>query len=215
MKKTKITFKKLDFLIKNKGISYADFSRLIGITTQRLNNWKKRGVVPNSMAQVLSHKLSITVDALFDEALWSEDNKDIEVIITPKIINKPVPLVSFVAAGAFNENTEPYPMGCADEYYPCPTKHSESTFALKVQGLSMYPEFSPDEIIFVDPEVEATNGSFVVVRQNNDNEATFKQLRIMGGSKFLQAVNQTMPDLIEMMPDANICGVVIGSYKER
>lgn len=80
----------------------------------------------------------------------------------------------------------------------------------------MSPDYINGEIIFVDPEVEARNGSCVVVRQNGNSEATFKQLIIDGSQKYLKALNPNWPSpIIEMLPDATICGVVIGSYRKR
>ena len=80
----------------------------------------------------------------------------------------------------------------------------------------MYPDFIPGELIYVDPCVEAVSGSCVVVRQNGDTEATFKQLMFDGSKKYLKALNPSWPTpIIEMLPDAVICGVVIGSYRKR
>lgn len=127
-----------------------------------------------------------------------------------------VPLISWVQAGCWSEAVDNFPPGDADEYYPCPERHSESTFALTVVGESMYPDFMPNEIIYIDPEVEATSGSYVVVRQNGDSEATFKQIMFDGSKRYLKALNPNWPNpIIEMLPDAVICGVVIGSYRKR
>jgi SOS-response transcriptional repressor LexA len=209
--------------LEEKGMSQAKLAKNIGVSQQSIQ------YLCSGKAQGTTHAIEIA-DALEISPSWLLTGKNKETYKPSLNIEseqasdevkaknkqgKLIPLVSWVAAGTFNENTDPFAMGDADEFYPCPTKHSESTFALKVVGLSMYPEFSPGEVIYIDPEVEASNGSFVVVRQNNDSEATFKQLKVMGDTRFLQAVNQSMPDLIEMLPDANICGVVIGSYKER
>lgn len=123
-----------------------------------------------------------------------------------------VPLISWVQAGHWAD----IHLNDIDEFYPCPEKHSKATYSLKVKGESMSPDFINGEIIFVDPEVEARNGSCVVIRQNGNTEATFKQLIIDGSQKYLKALNPNWPNpIIEMLPDAVICGVVIGSYRKR
>ncbi|MGS0535330.1 LexA family protein [Pseudoalteromonas sp. SaAl2] len=123
-----------------------------------------------------------------------------------------VPLISWVQAGHWTD----IHLNDIDEFYPCPEKHSQSTYSLEVKGESMSPDFINGEIIFVDPEVEARNGSCVVIRQNGNTEATFKQLIIDGSQKYLKALNPNWPNpIIEMLPDATICGVVIGSYRKR
>jgi len=127
-----------------------------------------------------------------------------------------IPLISWVQAGSWESINDSFQYGAVDEYYPCPEKHSDATFALKVVGESMSPDFIDGEIIFVDPEVEPKNGSCVVVRQNGDSEATFKQLMVDGSDNYLKALNPNWPKkIIEMLPDATICGVVIGSYRKR
>ena len=49
------------------------------------------------------------------------------------------------------------------------------SFALMVLGHSMAPEFLEGEIIIIEPEGLAKDGSFVLVNQNN--EWTFRQLK--------------------------------------
>ena len=127
-----------------------------------------------------------------------------------------LPLISWVQAGSWSELIDDFQPEDTDQYYPCPEKTSSLSFALKVVGESMLPDYVDGEIIYVDPEVEARNGSYVVVRQNNDSEVTFKKLIIEGSEKMLKAVNPDWPNpIINMLPDAKVCGVVVGSYKKR
>ena len=73
--------------------------------------------------------------------------------------------------------------------------------------------FSDGDIIHVDPERNPENKSFVVVHQNGDTEATFKQLIVEGDQYMLKALNPSWPERIKPMPeDARICGVVFGRY---
>lgn len=71
--------------------------------------------------------------------------------------------------------------------------------------------FKDGDTIFVDPTREAVHRSLVIVRLDDDAEATFKQLMIEGGKKYLQALNPHWPvRIIEINGNATICGVVIG-----
>jgi SOS-response transcriptional repressor LexA len=124
-----------------------------------------------------------------------------------------IPLIDWIAVNDFI-SVESF-KGEIEAYYPCPVKNGKNTFALKVKNLSMYPEFLPDEIIYIDPAVTAKDSSFVVVSWLDKREATFNQLKLIGTKRYLQSVNQSMPNLIEMPSDAVIAGVVIGSFKER
>lgn len=125
-----------------------------------------------------------------------------------------VPIISYVQAGNWSETIEFMPDD-AIEWLPCPVCHSNRTFALRVRGESMYnphkkPSFEEGDLIFVDPERQPINGSLVVARLENENEATFKKLIIDGDKKYLSALNPAWPEpIIHFDSHAKICGVVI------
>lgn len=129
-----------------------------------------------------------------------------------------IPLISWVQAGSFQEATEAYAPGMAEAYLPCPTPHGPWTFALRVRGQSMFNpnsarSFHDGEIIYCDPDREADNGSLVVVKLIEEQEATFKQLVIEGSRRYLKALNPQWPEpYIEINGEAQIVGVVIGKY---
>ena len=77
-------------------------------------------------------------------------------------------------------------------------------------GVSMEPDFHEGDLVFVDPEVVASHGKYVVVLLNSTNETTFKQLVVEGERKYLRALNPAWPErIIEVDSDATICGVVV------
>lgn len=122
------------------------------------------------------------------------------------------PVISWVQAGGWND-IHLTDLHDAD-YYPCPVRCSKNTFLLKVVGKSMNPVFREGELIFVDPDVEAVNGKYVVARLDDENQATFKQLIIEDGKKFLQAANPDWPTpIIPINGNCTIVGVVISSMK--
>lgn len=131
-----------------------------------------------------------------------------------------VPLISWVQAGAWSEIVDVFAVGDAEEWMPCPVKHGDRTFVLSVRGPSMHnphgkPSFQDGDLIFVDPDREAINGSLVVVRLDDSNEATFKQLVIDGDQRYLQALNPAWPQqIIQINGNATICGVVIFKGEE-
>lgn len=123
-----------------------------------------------------------------------------------------VPLISWVQAGAWSEISEI--KAYEAERYLCPVKCSDLTFALKVQGVSMEPKFFDGDLIFVDPEAECIHGSYVVARLDDNNEATFKQLIIEGGQKFLKAANPNWPEqLIAINGNCTLVGKIIFAGK--
>ena len=68
----------------------------------------------------------------------------------------------------------------------------------------MFPNGS---IIIIDPAVEPRQGSFVVVRLDEAEQATFKQMVIDGGTRYLKPLNPRYP-LMEIRQSATVCGVV-------
>jgi len=120
------------------------------------------------------------------------------------------PLISWVQAGHWSENLAgPVPEDEV-EWLPCPVRCSQQAFVLRVRGISMEPEFSEDDLIYVDPEVEPVNGRHVVVRKEGTDEATFKQFVNEDGRMFLRALNPDWPDrIVEIDKAVTVCGVVV------
>ena len=91
---------------------------------------------------------------------------------------------------------------------------SSKTFALKVRGISMYnpaqrESFQDGDIILVDPDRPADNGSLVIAMLEDTNESTFKKLYIEDGKYYLKPLNPSwQPQLIELKDATKICGVV-------
>jgi DNA polymerase V len=68
---------------------------------------------------------------------------------------------------------------------------SAEHFALMVLGNSMEPEFNEGEVILIEPEGLATDGSFVLAKL--DDEWIFRQLVRHGAGWRLQALNPAYP----------------------
>lgn len=83
-------------------------------------------------------------------------------------------------------------------------------FALMVLGDSMAPEFAEGEIIIIEPEGLAQDGSFVLAQVNG--EYIFRQLRERDGRWRLEALNPRYPALDIPALDA-VKGVVIQKQK--
>ncbi|WP_045226236.1 LexA family protein [Methyloterricola oryzae] len=117
-----------------------------------------------------------------------------------------VPLLSWVAAGNWRDMADQRSPADA-ERVPVTCRVGDGAYALRVHGDSMEPVFANGSIIVVDPSLEARNGSYVVVRLDTAAQATFKQLVIDGGQRFLKPLNPRYP-LMEIREEATLCGVV-------
>lgn len=126
------------------------------------------------------------------------------------------PIVSWVQAGAFSEMTTPFSPNDY-EYMPCPVPTGEGTYILKVKGESMTPKFEEGDLIFVDPnKVSAEHGKYIIAMLMDSDEATFKQLQILDGKKYLKALNPTYPPEMKFLPingNCQIIGTVIAHVK--
>jgi DNA polymerase V len=87
---------------------------------------------------------------------------------------------------------------------------SGEPYALMVLGDSMLPEFEDGEIIVIEPEGLAKDGSYVVAYHND--EYTFRQLLVRDGKHYLQALNDLYPTEEIAGIDA-VKGVVIQKKK--
>lgn len=130
------------------------------------------------------------------------------------------PMLSWVAAGSWHGMETPDGSGDdAEEWLPCPVRHSASTFVLRVRGESMYNplgriSFSDGDLIFVDPQRHPENKACVVVRREQDQSATFKQLIQEGeppsARRYLKPLNPNWPEpILEFQDNDELCGVVI------
>lgn len=129
-----------------------------------------------------------------------------------------VPLISWVQAGSWADAADPHLPGEADDWLPCPVRHGPRTYCLRVRGDSMHnpggkPSYADGDIIFVDPDRRANPGDRVIVRLDDQADATFKQLLVEDGRKLLKALNpEWSPRYIEINGNATIAGVIIGKW---
>jgi SOS-response transcriptional repressor LexA len=117
-----------------------------------------------------------------------------------------VPLISNVQAGSYKEHVDNlHPGDGGLELIPTTVPVNRHTFALRVSGDSMEPEFTDGMILIIEPELEANPGDYVVAK-NGDDETTFKQLTKDGGDWYLKPMNPRYP--IKTLGDSRIIGVL-------
>lgn len=83
------------------------------------------------------------------------------------------------------------------------------SFALRVLGDEMAPEFNAGEIIIIEPDGALQDGSYVLAQLAG--EWIFRQLRKQGDGWALHALNPARPELADLpLPDlAAVRGVII------
>ncbi|EGI73239.1 regulatory protein Cro [Pseudoalteromonas distincta] len=190
------------------GLTQANLAELAGIIQQSLQKIESGSTKNPRNLKALADALDCT-----PEFLQFGIAESINSNVSPgPDIKSTVPLISWVQAGAWSEINEI--RECDAERFMCPVNASSKTFALRVQGVSMEPKFYEGDLIFVDPEAECIHGSYVVARLDDDNHATFKQLIIESGHKFLKAANPNWPEqLIPINGNCTLVGKVVFAGK--
>lgn len=213
------TADRLKYALKQAGITNTAIADACDITPQAVTGWLKTGRISKKAMYVVAELTGFN-------AQWISTGRGPErgaltlQEAPAKYRTQLVPVISWVQAGAMCEAIDNFQPGDAENWLPCPTNHSKSTFALLVEGDSMvspYPtvkSYPPGTIIFVDPEKAPHNGAKVVARVPNNNSVTFKQYSVDAGRIFLRPLNPSYQP-IEIMEETHICGVVIGSYMEE
>lgn len=122
------------------------------------------------------------------------------------------PVISKVQAGAWCEAVEPYTLKDIDLWLESDAHIQGEAFWLQVDGDSMTAPagLSIPEGTFVlfDTGREAINGSLVIAKLSDSNEATFKKLVIDGAQKYLKGLNPQWP-LVAVNGNCRIIGVAV------
>lgn len=121
-----------------------------------------------------------------------------------------VPLISNVQAGHWTHAVDLLQPGEAYDWIETGVTVRPHTFALRVEGDSMEPEFAHGTIVIVEPEMDAHPGDYVVAK-NGDEEAVLKKLVRDGADLYLVPLNTRYP--IKPLGAARIVGVVREAVK--
>ncbi|PNH99580.1 LexA family protein [Vibrio diazotrophicus] len=195
------------------GISQKTLAEKCGWGASRIGNYEA-GVRSINLddAEVIASVLNIKpYQILFDASEIEALPNVAQIDIQPKLQNS-FPLLSSVQAGQWTEACEAYSLDEIDEWYEATVKTSERCFWLRVQGDSMtspsgvsVPEGT---LVLVDTEKEHGNGSLVVAKLTDVNEATFKKFVSDGGQDYLKPLNKDYKT-VPINGNCKIIGVVV------
>jgi len=190
----------------------SDLVELMDVSKGTISQWINDITQPRSENLLkLADSLSCRVDWLMHGKGEKEAGQSSKIYGIFDYPNQ-YPLLSWLQAGALSTIDDIASLEA--EKYSCPVKCSKETFILVVQGVSMEPIFREGELIFVDPQAESSNGSFVVARHKEQDEVSFKQLVIEQDIKYLKPANPNWPEQITPIKEnCTIVGTVIFSGK--
>lgn len=163
-------------------------ARLLNTSPQTVKNWESRGI---SQQGILDASAKIGCSPLWLKSGDGDIGEPGTIEPGPDMRGR-VPLISWVQAGAFSEAVDLLQPGFAEEMVDTTVRARSHTFALRVSGDSMDPDFPEGTILIVEPELEAHAGDYVIVK-NGAEEATFKQLVKDGADWYLKPLNTRYP----------------------
>lgn len=180
-KKDHIIWGNVEAVLRERGWSLVDLAKKMGVTPQAINSLKTSGIGVRSIKK-LSKALAVD---------------EIQLLSTgaPARLPRPIPVISWVQAGALAEAVDLHDVGESGEGDPVFSTriHGPHAFGLRVEGDSMAPRFLPGDVIIVDPEISCENGCPCVVILNG--EATFKMFYETVEAIRLEPMNNKYPEI--------------------
>lgn len=213
--------------LEEKNLKQADIARATGKSTAAVTKWLKGDNIPKAEnLKAIAKLLDVSDEWLLTGKGDGQASKKIDLgESNVTFVNTPliqVPLLDYVQAGLFHEVGYDgiNPLGTSWTTYE--GARPECVFSLKVEGLSMAPEFMPGDEIIVDGSLEAKPGSLVIAQeiQHGLARTTFKKYRIIGVNEFgvdiieLVPLNTDFPTLNSLQIEISIIGVVVRHNRE-
>ncbi|HGY4640894.1 helix-turn-helix domain-containing protein [Acinetobacter baumannii] len=207
-------------LMLDMDVSNAKLARMIGVSRPTIGNWIEGKSAPTG------ENLTNLANALKVDPNWLMSGKESQVRFDNNVDlsqripfeGRPVPVISWVAAGSFEPIETVLRDAEVDEYLPPIKECGRNGYGLIVTGISMSPKFEPEDRIYVNPDfqvVDLKTGDLVIVSCAGDNEATFKQLIIEGTTKYLKPLNPKWDEqIIKLTEDCRLVGKVVGLYRK-
>ena len=167
-----------------------------------------------------SRRLAAEINAMSSAVAASQKSQDISAPATsshanvvetqqPHRVAKEYPLISWVAAGSWQESCDHFEPGIADEWLASDANAGPHGYWLAVKGASMLPQFTEGMRILVQPEgFDLVSGKFYIAKLLDTGETTFKQYVRDAGLEFLQPLNNQFPTL-QITDNVRIIGRVV------
>jgi len=196
-------------LRKERKLTQVQLAKLVGVSDVTIGYWEKDQNKPGGLSLTkLARYFGVSENYLLT---GKEDASN----VSPSSLGAmQVPIISWVQAGLWTSESEAQTPEGTTEYLLTTELHSMGTFALKVRGKSMEPEFKEGDTIVVDPDLAPNPGDFVIA-SNGSDQATFKKFRSRGRSQEGEDVFELIPlnadyeTLHSALEPISIIGVVV------
>jgi SOS-response transcriptional repressor LexA len=186
------------------------FARMIGKSPAQVNHWLSR-------IKPIGEKVARDLEIAFKLPRgWLDGESDAEPSnVAPAAPKQSVPMLTWVRAGTWGEIDDHDPQTSA-RVPVWQSKPSRYAFALTVDGDSMESahgqSFPSGCTIIVDPERSPKAGDYVIAKDTETQEATFKRLAYDAGRWYLKPLNRDYSTLQIDDPAKRVIGVVVEWY---
>ncbi|WP_346827262.1 LexA family protein [Serratia inhibens] len=201
---------RIQALRKEKKLSQVSLAKAIGVSNVAISQWERSETEPkgdNLLA--LAAELGRDPGYLLYGDEVRGDNISYAGTYKP---GKKYPVLSSVQAGAWAEAVETYTLSDIDLWLESDIHTQGEAFWLLVDGDSMTApagmSIPEGTYVLFDTGREPINGSLVVAKLSDSNEATFKKLIMDGGVKYLKGLNPAWP-LTPINGNCRIIGVAV------
>jgi len=192
-------------------LTQAELAEKVGTSQQAIEQLEGGKTKRPRYLPELASFLKVSIEWLLDgtDETLKGDNFSYAGPYTP---GRKYPVLSSVQAGAWGEAIEAYTLQEVSEWLDSDAHVQGDAFWLKVDGDSMtapagtsVPEGS---YVLFDTGKDATNGSLVIAKLIDSNEATFKKLVLDAGQKYLKGLNPAWP-MVPINGNCKIIGVAV------
>ncbi|TXE41401.1 helix-turn-helix domain-containing protein [Serratia marcescens] len=193
------------------GLTQGQLAEKIGTSQQAIEQLEAGKTKRPRYLPELAKALEVTIDWLLDgkDTAYRGDNFKYAGEYIP---GRKYPVLSSVQAGCWAEAVEAYAVEEISEWIESGAHIQGEAFWLKVEGDSMTApvgqSVAEGNYVLFDTGKEPINGSLVVAKLVDSNEATFKKLIIDGGQKYLKGLNPAWP-MIPINGNCKIIGVAV------
>lgn len=174
-------------LRKERKLTQGQVGKAVGVSDVTVGYWERDLNEPGGKSLTsLARYFGVTEEYL----LYGKEERG--NVVPASLGATQVPVISYVQAGIWSPESDARNLEGNFDYILTSGNLSTSSFALKIKGKSMEPEFVEGDIIIVDPEIHPAPGDYVVAK-NGEHEATFKKYRARGVTDKGEEVFELVP----------------------
>lgn len=174
--------RRVEALLRERGLKLADFARGMGVTPAYVSNWRRRGLPSDRVARAADF-LQVTTDQLLGRVDEMPDRG------MPLLLTGRIPVVGVAQLGDDNNFAEVNFYDAPEGYVSLPSRDPKA-YAIRCVGDSMYPRIQDGEYVVAEPGVEPQPGDEVVVQDHNRRAMVKRFLYIRDDVLHLASINK-------------------------